>query len=126
MKLILLAAAGGAFGSAARYLVTLLSGQLFGLGFPWGTIAVNIAGSFLMGLVVALGALKFSLSNEMRVLIATGFLGGFTTFSAFSMDFALLVERRDYGLAGLYAAGSVTLSILALFAALMLVRTWLT
>jgi CrcB protein len=126
MKLVLLAAAGGAFGSAARYLVTLLSGQLFGLGFPWGTIAVNIAGSFLMGLVVALGALKFSLSNEMRVLIATGFLGGFTTFSAFSMDFALLVERKHYGLAGLYAAGSVTLSILALFAALLLVRTWLT
>jgi CrcB protein len=126
MKLVLLAAAGGAFGSAARYLVTLLSGQLFGLGFPWGTIAVNIAGSFLMGLVVAFGALKFSLSNEMRVLIATGFLGGFTTFSAFSMDFALLVERKDYGLAGLYAAGSVTLSILALFAALLLVRTWLT
>jgi CrcB protein len=126
MKLILLAAAGGAFGSAARYLVNILSGQLFGLGFPWGTIAVNIAGSFLMGLVVALGALKFSLSNEMRVLIATGFLGGFTTFSAFSMDFALLVERKHYGLAGLYAAGSVTLSILALFAALMLVRTWLT
>ena len=126
MKLVLLAAAGGAFGSAARYLVTLLSGQLFGLGFPWGTIAVNIAGSFLMGLVIALGAHKFSLSNEMRVLIATGFLGGFTTFSAFSMDFALLVERKHYGLAGLYAAGSVTLSILALFAALLLVRTWLT
>jgi CrcB protein len=126
MKLILLAAAGGAFGSTARYLVNILSGQLFGLGFPWGTIAVNIAGSFLMGLVVALGALKFSLSNEMRVLIATGFLGGFTTFSAFSMDFALLVERKHYGLAGLYAAGSVTLSILALFAALLLVRTWLT
>jgi len=126
MKLVLLAAAGGAFGSAARYLVTILSGQLFGLGFPWGTIAVNIAGSFLMGLVIALGAHKFSLSNEMRVLIATGFLGGFTTFSAFSMDFALLVERKDYGLASLYAAGSVTLSILALFAALLLVRTWLT
>jgi CrcB protein len=126
MKLILLAAAGGAFGSTARYLVNILSGQLFGLGFPWGTIAVNIAGSFLMGLVVALGALKFSLANEMRVLIATGFLGGFTTFSAFSMDFALLVERKHYGLAGLYAAGSVTLSILALFAALLLVRTWLT
>ena len=126
MKLILLAAAGGAFGSAARYFVNISSGQLFGLGFPWGTIAVNIAGSFLMGLVVALGALKFSLSNEMRVLIATGFLGGFTTFSSFSLDFALLVERKHYGLAGLYAAGSVTLSILALFAALLLVRTWLT
>jgi CrcB protein len=124
MKLVLLAAAGGAVGSAARYLVNIASGQFLGLGFPWGTIAVNIAGSFLMGLVVALGAFKFSLSNEMRVLIATGFLGGFTTFSAFSMDFALLIERKDYGLAGLYTAGSVTLSFLALFAALMLVRSW--
>ncbi|NJM35595.1 MAG: fluoride efflux transporter CrcB [Rhodomicrobium sp.] len=126
MKLVLLAAAGGAFGSAARYLVNLASGALFGIGFPWGTIIVNIAGSFLMGLVIALGALKFSISNEMRVLIATGFLGGFTTFSAFSVDFALLVERKAYGLAGLYLAGSVSLSILALFAAIILVRAWLT
>jgi CrcB protein len=126
MKLVLLAAAGGAFGSATRYMINLLSGQLFGLNFPWGTLTVNIIGSFVMGLVISLGAHKFSLSNEMRVLTATGFLGGFTTFSAFSLDFALLFERKDYGLAGLYLAGSVTLSILALFAGLLLVREWLT
>ncbi len=125
MKLVFLAALGGAVGSAARYLVNLASGQLFGIVFPWGTITVNIAGSFLMGLVVALSALKFSLSNEMRILIMTGFLGGFTTFSAFSLDFALLYERKDYALAGLYVAGSVSLSILALFAGLAVVRLWL-
>jgi CrcB protein len=126
MKFVLLAAAGGALGSAARYLVNQASVALFGLGFPWGTSTVNIAGSFLMGLVIGIGALKFSMSNEMRIFIATGFLGGFTTFSAFSLDFALLVERKAYALAGLYLVGSVSLSILALFAALILVRTWLT
>jgi fluoride exporter len=126
MKLVLLAAAGGAFGSATRYLVNLAAGQIMGLGFPWGTITVNIVGSFVMGVLVALGALKFSLPNELRVLLLTGFLGGFTTFSAFSLDFALLVERKDYALAAIYLAGSVGLSILAIFAGLMLIRTWLT
>lgn len=126
MKLIFLAAAGGAFGSAARYLISLASGQLFGLGFPWGTLAVNIAGSFLMGLIIALGAQKFHLTNELRVLVVTGFLGGFTTFSAFSLDFALLFERKDYAFAGLYLAGSVSLSIAALFTGLFLARQWLT
>ncbi len=125
MKLVLLAAAGGALGSAARYTIGLMSGHIFGIGFPWGTITVNIIGSFLMGLVIAFGALKFSITNEMRVLIATGFLGGFTTFSAFSLDFAMLFERKAYGLAGLYLAGSVGLSILALFAGLTVVRQWL-
>jgi len=126
MKLVLLAAAGGALGSACRYFVNLLAAQAFGLGFPWGTLAVNVVGSFIMGLVIALGAHKLSITNELRVLIATGFLGGFTTFSAFSLDFALLFERKAYGLAALYLAGSVGLSILALFAALFLVRQWLT
>lgn len=126
MKLVLLAAAGGALGSACRYLVNLLAAQAFGLGFPWGTLAVNVVGSFIMGLVIALGAHKLSITNELRVLIATGFLGGFTTFSAFSLDFAFLFERKAYGLAALYLAGSVGLSILALFAALFLVRQWLT
>lgn len=126
MKLLLLAAAGGAFGSAARYLVSITTVQLFGHGFPWGTFAVNIAGSFLMGLLIAFGAQRLSMSEEMRALIAVGFLGGFTTFSAFSLDFAVLFERKDYGLAGLYLAGSVSLSILALFAGLVVVRQWLT
>jgi CrcB protein len=87
---------------------------------------VNILGCFIMGLVVALGAHKFNMTSEMRVFIATGLLGGFTTFSAFSLDVALLFERKEIGLAGLYLAGSVGLSILALFAGLYLVRTWLT
>lgn len=125
MKLVLLVALGGAIGSTLRYLVGLASGWLFGIGFPWGTIAVNIAGSLAMGLVIGLAASKFQLTNELRVFIATGILGGFTTFSAFSLDFALLFERKDYGLAGLYLAGSVGLSILALFAGLYLVRAWL-
>jgi CrcB protein len=124
LKLVLLVALGGALGSAARYMVGLASGALFGMGFPWGTVAVNIAGSFAMGLVIALAALKLQVTNELRLFLATGILGGFTTFSAFSLDFALLFERRDYGLACLYLAGSVGLSILALFAGLHLVRAW--
>ncbi|MGF1620451.1 MAG: fluoride efflux transporter CrcB [Rhodomicrobiaceae bacterium] len=126
MKLLLLVAAGGAFGSAARYLVNISAAALFGLAFPWGTMAVNVVGSFLMGLVIAFGAERLSMSEELRALIAVGFLGGFATFSAFSPDFAVLFERKDYGLAGLYLAGSVSLSILALFAGLMVVRQWLT
>jgi CrcB protein len=93
MKLLLLVAAGGAFGSAARYLIAILSVQLFGQGYPWGTLAVNVAGSFLMGLFIALSAERLSMSEELRALIAVGFLGGFTTFSAFSLDFAVLFER---------------------------------
>ena len=125
IKLVLLVALGGAIGSVLRYLTGLAAAWLFGAGFPWGTLAVNIAGSLAMGLVMGFAASKFPLTNELRVFAATGILGGFTTFSAFSLDFALLFERKDYGLAGLYLAGSVGLSILALFAGLYLVRTWL-
>jgi fluoride exporter len=124
MTLIFLVALGGAAGSVARYLTTLSLAQLLGTHFPWGTLSVNIVGSFLMGLVIALGSHKLQMSNETRVLLTTGFLGGFTTFSAFSLDFALLFDRKDYMLAALYLAGSVSLSILALFAALHLVRQW--
>lgn len=126
MKLVLLAALGGAAGSAARYSVNVLCATWLGIAFPWGTLAVNVIGSFLMGLAVALGMHKIAFSDEMRVLVATGFLGGFTTFSAFSLDFAMLFERRDYGLSALYLAGSVGLSILALFAGFFVVRQWLT
>jgi CrcB protein len=125
LKFALLAAAGGAIGAAARYLVNVLTLHMFGPGFPWGTLTVNIAGSFIMGLFIALGALRFDFSSEVRVLVATGILGGFTTFSAFSLDFATLFERKDYGLTAIYLAGSVGLSILALFAGMMIVRQWL-
>jgi CrcB protein len=125
LKYVLLAAAGGAIGSAARYLVNVLTLHLFGPGCPWGTLTATVAGSFIMGLFIALGALRFDFSNEVRVLIATGILGGFTTFSAFSLDFVTLFERKDYGLAAIYLAGSAGLSILALFAGLIIIRQWL-
>lgn len=124
MKLVLLAAAGGALGSSARYLATIGAGRLLGMGFPWGTLIVNFAGCFLMGLLIGWGALRGTLSNEARIFLATGVLGGFTTFSAFSADFLLLVERKDFTLAALYVAGSVILSLAAVFAGMHLVRSW--
>jgi len=84
---------------------------------------VNVAGSFIMGLLIATMALAWNTSQEMRVFLMTGILGGFTTFSAFSLDFAALYERKDYGLALGYAGSSVVLSLLAVFAGLYLART---
>ncbi len=126
MKLVLLAAAGGALGSSARYLVNVGAGRLFGMGFPWGTLIVNIVGCFIMGLLIGWGALRGTLTQEARVFLATGILGGFTTFSAFSADFAALVERKNFGLSALYLTGSVVLSLAAVFAGLYLVRLWQT
>ncbi len=126
MKMVLLAAAGGALGSSARYLVNVGAGRLLGIGFPWGTMMVNIAGCFIMGVLVGYGALRGTLTDEARVFLATGILGGFTTFSAFSADFAALIERKTFGLSVLYVTGSVVLSLAAVFAGLYLVRLWQT
>ena len=120
--MILWVAAGGALGSAARYLVNVAAGRFLGPEFPWGTMAVNIAGSFVMGLLIAVMALKMQVSQEVRAFLTTGILGGFTTFSAFSLDFAVLVERRETGLAALYVIASVGLSLAAIFAGLKLGR----
>ncbi|GBE43018.1 MAG TPA: fluoride efflux transporter CrcB [Rhizobiales bacterium] len=125
MKLVLMAAMGGAIGAAGRYLVSVGVIKLIGTGFPWGTLIVNVAGSFIMGLMIEAIALRYSVSNEFRTFLATGVLGGFTTFSAFSLDFAVLMERRDEGLAAVYLGASVGLSILALFAGLYVARTFL-
>ena len=119
---ILWVALGGAIGSAGRYTVNVWSGRMFGTEFPWHTLTVNILGCFAMGLLIELMALKLNVSTDVRAFLTTGILGGFTTFSAFSLDFALLVERKSYGLAGAYAAGSVVLSLAAVFAGLYLVR----
>ncbi len=119
---ILWVAAGGALGSVARYLSMILIGQSVGTGFPWGTLFVNIAGSFVMGMLAELGALAWQPSPDLRVFLTVGILGGFTTFSTFSLDVALQVERHDWMVAGFYAATSVSLSVGALFAAMALVR----
>ena len=122
MPVVAWVALGGAIGSAARYGVNVWSGRLLGSEFPWATLAVNVIGCFAMGLLIELMALKLNVSLETRAFLTTGILGGFTTFSAFSLDFALLVERKSYGLAGAYAAGSVVLSLAAVFLGLYLVR----
>ncbi len=119
---VLWVALGGALGSAARYGVNVWSGRVLGSGFPWHTLLVNIIGCFAMGALVNLMALKLNVASDVRAFLTTGILGGFTTFSAFSLDFALLVERKTYGAAGAYAAGSVLASLVAVFAGLYLVR----
>jgi len=120
--MFLYAAFGGAIGAAARHGVNVTAPKLIGHGFPWGTMIVNITGSFIMGLLITIMALAWNTSQETRVFLTTGILGGFTTFSAFSLDFAALYERKDYGLAFGYAGGSVVLSLMALFAGLYVAR----
>ena len=121
-NLLLAIAVGGGLGSLARhYLSTAIYG-LTGGTFPWGILAVNVVGGFAMGLIVELSALKLNLSPELRAFFTTGILGGFTTFSAFALDSALLIERGDWTGAGSYMVGSVVLSVAALFAGLWLVR----
>ncbi len=122
MNMVLWAAAGGAIGAAGRYLASIVVTRMVGHGFPWGTLSVNILGSLLMGILIEAIALRFSVSNELRTFLATGILGGFTTFSAFSLDFAVLVERKAMTHAAFYLGASVVLSILALFAGLSLAR----
>ena len=123
MKHFLLVAAGGAIGSSLRHLVNVASLRWLGPGFPWSTLAVNIVGCFAMGVLIELIARKFGASQELRLFIATGILGGFTTFSAFSLDAAVLWERGAHGVAALYVSASVIGALAALFAGLWLARS---
>jgi fluoride exporter len=121
-QLILAVAVGGALGSVARYLVGIESGRLFGTDFPWGTLIINVSGSFLIGVFAALFATKWSLPQSARVFLIVGICGGFTTFSTFSLDVWYLIERGQL-LASLgYILASVILSTVALIAALHLIR----
>jgi len=113
---------GGGLGAASRHGVNVLAARLFGTNFPYGTLTVNVLGSLLMGLLVAYLAFKGDAPQHWRLFIATGVLGGFTTFSAFSLDFAVMYERGAIWLALGYVFVSVVLSIAGLFAGLFLVR----
>jgi CrcB protein len=121
--IVLWVALGGGIGAAARYGVNVWSGRVLGTEFPWHTLIVNVVGCFIMGLLTGLMAQKLNLSPEARAFLTTGILGGFTTFSAFSLDVVLLVERKAMLAAGAYVAASVLLSIAAVFAGLHLMRT---
>ena len=123
MTHVLLVAAGGAIGAALRHLVGLAAMRLFGAGFPVGTLSVNVVGSFAMGLLIAWLALKAAGGGQnLRLFLATGVLGGFTTFSAFSAETVLLWERGAAGAALAYVAASVVASIAALVAGLAIMR----
>tara|TARA_R110002126_G_scaffold266675_1_gene409981 strand:- start:114997 stop:115440 length:444 start_codon:yes stop_codon:yes gene_type:complete len=124
MAHILYVALGGAIGASMRYLVSMAMLRLFGSNIPWGTFTVNVLGSFAMGVLVEVLTRRLGGSQELRLLIATGFLGGFTTFSAFSLDVVFLWERGSGMAASVYAISSVVLSIAALFAGLALCRAW--
>jgi len=113
---------GAGIGGALRHGVNVGAVRLWGFGFPYGTLVVNVLGSFLMGLLAGYFAFRPGIAQHARLFLTTGILGGFTTFSAFSLDTALLVERHAYGLAAGYAVGSVAASISALFLGLAVFR----
>jgi CrcB protein len=119
---VLAVAAGGVIGAVSRYLIYVAVGHLLGTGFPYATLIVNVVGSFAMGVLVETMALVWSASTAMRLFLTTGILGAFTTFSAFSLDFAILYERRAFALCALYTIASFVLSVGGLFAGLQVMR----
>src|ERR1700704_3023871 len=118
----LLVFVGGGIGSTLRHIVHVVCPRFLGTNFPYHTFIINISGSTIMGLIAGYLAFRGEASQSWRLFLMTGILGGYTTFSAFSLDAALLYERGEIGLAALYVAGSVVLSIAGLFAGLALVR----
>ena len=123
MKTILAIAAGGALGALGRHFLAYHVNALIGHGFPWGILLCNVLGSFAMGVLVEASALVWSPSAELRAFLAVGVLGAFTTFSTFSLDIVLLIERGEMLKAALYVSASVLCGVIGLFAGLHLVRT---
>jgi CrcB protein len=113
---------GGGLGAALRHGVNLAMARLLGSAFPYATLFENVTGSIVMGLLAGYFAFYGSVPQHWRLFLTTGILGGYTTFSAFSLDTALLYERGALGLAALYVIGSVLLSIGGLFAGLWIMR----
>lgn len=121
MGTVLAVGVGGGLGALARYYIAGWV-QPAGSQFDWGIFVVNITGGLLMGMIVEASALRLNLSPELRSFLTVGILGGYTTFSTFSLDSALMLQKGQYGLAAAYVAGSVVLSIFALFVGLWIVR----
>lgn len=113
---------GGGLGAALRHGTNIAAARLFGFGFPWGTLVVNVVGSTVMGLLAAWFALRSGGTQHWRLFLTTGVLGGFTTFSTFSLDIALMWERGDLATAALYVGASLVLGVGGLFAGLWLIR----
>ena len=122
VQTILTVAAGGALGAVGRFLITSWGGYFFGYGFPFGTVIVNVLGSFALGVLVEVSALAWSPSAELRAFLVAGVLGAFTTFSTFSLDAVSLWTRGDFLLGGMYMAGSVLFGIIGLLAGMFLTK----
>tara|TARA_R110002126_G_scaffold129801_1_gene272837 strand:- start:181 stop:558 length:378 start_codon:yes stop_codon:yes gene_type:complete len=118
---LLQVALGGAIGASGRYLTGVAAIRLMGPGFPWGTLVVNVLGSFLMGAIIVI--LAHLSANRLAPFLMTGVLGGFTTFSAFSLDALTIYERGQSGLAAAYVLASVILSLGAIVAGMALARS---
>ena len=120
---LLLVGLGGALGAIARYLLGVQATRAIGHGWPYGTFAANVLGGLAMGLLAGWLAHRGGADQERwRLVLGVGVLGGFTTFSAFSLETALMIERREWTQAAVYSLGSVVLSVAALFAGLILMR----
>ncbi len=122
MNHLFLVMLGGAIGAGARHLTGRAALALWGPGFPWGTLIVNLAGGLAMGLLAGWLAARASGDEALRYLLGVGVLGGYTTFSAFSLETANMLQRGDHGAALLYILASVAGSIIALFAGLQIAR----
>jgi CrcB protein len=114
---------GGALGSMFRYLIAGWVQSPAWNGFPYGIFIVNVTGGFVMGVLTEAMALKFNVSPVTRAFLTTGIMGGYTTFSTFSLEAAMLIQRHAYGQAAVYITGSALLSIIALFAGFWLMRS---
>lgn len=123
MLQFILVAVGGAVGSLLRYYIGLSAVRVAGPNFPWGTLTVNIVGCFLIGLIAEMITLKYGEAVPLRLLLITGFLGGFTTFSAFSLDTIVLMENGNVAGAIVYVVSSVGVSLVAVLAGLALARS---
>ena len=114
MKLIFAIAIGGALGAVGRYVVSVLMLQWISSNIPLGTLVVNVVGSFVLGLVYECGTLVWQSSNEFKAFLIVGILGGFTTFSTFSLEIVVLFQKGEIGAGVLYAIGSLVLAVLGL------------
>ena len=121
MKLLYIGLFGG-LGCVSRYLLTFWTQQLMGRNFPYGTLMVNVSGSFLLGMLLTLGVRQFPVSEELRLGLSVGFLGGFTTFSTFSYQTLMLMEEGSYWSAGANILFSLLLCLAGVFAGMLVAR----
>ena len=122
MKFVLFVAMGGAIGAVGRYGLMAAVSQIMGAGYPYGTAIVNVLGSFILGALLESASYWGNLSDELRFFLVVGVLGSFTTFSTFSMDVAILINRNEMFAAGLYILSSIVLSVGAFLFAILIFR----